>query len=112
MKYSSHEDYKAKMKNSGTFRKENDYEVFSWNICLECKYFKADPQYRFHGECILMEQEEAYNGVMATAVCNRYVNTRGFDLNHKVVEPSLLPAWIRTRKDKKTGETYLSSIYA
>jgi hypothetical protein len=47
-----------------------------------------------------MEQEGVYPGVMAKAVCNRFVNSFGIGLNGRVVEPSLLPANIKTRKTK------------
>ncbi|GHV86260.1 hypothetical protein AGMMS50230_18680 [Spirochaetia bacterium] len=109
MNYSSQEDYKAKIANSGKWRTANDYEVFAFNFCMECRYFKADKDAGSvcSGDCSLMEQEGAYNGVIATAVCNRYVNTRGFDINGKVVDPAALPKWIPTRTDKRTGETFI-----
>ena len=109
MQYSSQEDYKAKMDKSGKWRKANNYEVFGWNICMECRYFKAnlDAGHVCGGDCSLMEQEGAYNGVMYDAVCNRYINRRGFDLNGKVIDPIALPGWIKTRTNKKTGETFI-----
>jgi len=109
MNYRSQEDYKAKMENSGKWRKANGYEVFSFNFCMECKYFKADMDTgsACSGNCSLMEAEGAYNGVMYDAVCDRYINRRGFDLNGKVVDPAVLPRWIPTRTDKKTGETFV-----
>ena len=113
MEYGGQDDYKKKIKTSGEWRKANNYEVFGWNICMECRYFSAsiDAGYVCGGGCSLMEKEGAYNGVMYDAVCDRYVNRRGFDINGKVVDPAALPAWVRTRKDKKTGEVYLSGIY-
>jgi hypothetical protein len=109
MVYSSQEDYKTKMENSGTFRKANNYEVFGFNICMECKFFKADPGLPIHGECHLMEESNCYNGVVYDAVCNRYQNKRGFDLNGRVVDPVALPKWIPTRIDKQTGESFIAS---
>jgi hypothetical protein len=53
-----------------------------------------------------MWKEGAYGGVMAQAVCNRFMSTQGTDINGKVVEPSLLPAWVKTRKNK-SGERFL-----
>jgi len=109
MNYSSQKDYKKKIETSGTWRKANNYEVFGWNICLECRYFNAhlDAGHVCAGDCSLMEQEGAYNGVMYDAVCDRYINRRGFDINGKVVDPAFLPAWIKTKKDKETGAMFL-----
>ena len=92
MQYTSHKDYENKIKNSGTFRKANDYEVFAWNICMECHYFQADKDAgsACHGECSLMTSHGAYNGVIATAVCNQYINRiHGYKLDGEVVMPEL-----------------------
>jgi hypothetical protein len=107
MQYKDADHYKAAMKASGKFRKVNDYEVFAFNICLECRHFKADKKFHTQGDCLLMEKEGAYGKVVATAVCTRYLNRRGYDLHGKVVNPALLPAWIKTRKDKTTGELFI-----
>jgi hypothetical protein len=109
MSYKNQEDYAEKMENSGEWRKANNYEVFGWNICMECRYFKADIDAgsACHGECSLMALDGAYNGVVYDAVCNRYINKRGYDINGKVVDPALLSKWIPTRTDKQTGETFI-----
>jgi hypothetical protein len=107
MQYKDADHYRNAIKASGKFRKANDYEVFDWALCLECKHFKIDPAHPFHGDCELMEREGAYPGVMAAAVCNRFLSTKGTDINQRVVEPSLLPAWVKTRKDKTTGELFI-----
>ena len=109
MKYGSEKDYKAKIEKSREWRKANNYEVFGWNICMECRYFKADVDAGSvcGGDCSLMEQDEAYNGVVYYAVCNRYVNKRGYDLNGRVVDPLALPKRMPMRKDKRTGETFV-----
>jgi hypothetical protein len=106
--YADYRDHEKALKARSKWSKDNDYEVFAWNICLECKYFKINPAHPVHGDCELMRQEGAYPGVMVTAVCNRYINKRGYDLNGKVVDPGLLPAWIKTRKDKETGELFIA----
>jgi hypothetical protein len=54
-----------------------------------------------------MEQQGAYSGVMASAVCNCFMTPIGTDMNGKVINPSLLPAGIKTRKNK-TGEVFLN----
>jgi hypothetical protein len=100
MEYHSAEQYKAAHKNRETWSKTNDYEVYNYAVCLHCKYFKLYSAHCTHGNCGLMEQEGAYNGVMALAVCNRFLSTHGTDINGKVVIPSLLPKWNKTRKDK------------
>jgi hypothetical protein len=105
-RYSSHEDYQKHIRERGKQNKANNYEVFDFGLCLECKHFKADKQYHTHGDCLLMWKEGAYGGVMVNAVCNRFMSTKGTDINGKVVEPSLLPAWVKTRKGKQ-GEIYI-----
>ena len=107
MNYSSQEDYKAKMDNRDKWSKANNYEVFGWNICMECQFFKANPDIPIHGECHLMADNDCYNGVVYDAVCNRYVNKRGYDLAGRVVNPAALPGWIPTKTDKKTSETFI-----
>jgi hypothetical protein len=90
MQYKDANHYKAAMKGSGKFRKVNDYEVFDWAICLECNYFKIDYNFPIQGNCELMEQQGIYPGVVACAVCNRFMSKIGTDINVKVVNPSLL----------------------
>ena len=98
MQYKDAAHYKSCLKNRQAFSRENDYEVFSWSICLNCKYFKADPDLPIAGDCQLMSDSGCYDGVMALAVCNRFIDRRGYDLNGKVVNPELLPKWIATTK--------------
>ena len=131
MRYESEEDYKAKIKNSGTFRKANDYEVFGWNICMECLYYKTDPALPIHGECHLMAANGCYDGVVYDAVCNQYINRiNGYKLDGEVVMPELhtealrranssLPGTMsdmqlvkklhKTRTDRKTGKVYITA---
>jgi hypothetical protein len=94
-------EYKKAIQARSKWSKANDYEVFNWSLCLGCKYFKIDPVYPIHGDCELMKQEGVYPGVMAEAVCNRFLSTQGTDINGRVVDPSLLPAWMKTRKTKE-----------
>jgi hypothetical protein len=108
MNYKSQE-YKAKMEKSSEWRMANDYEVIGFHICMECKHFKADMDAgsACNGNCSLLEQDGAYNGVVYDAVCNRYVNRRGYDFNNRIVDPAALPKWLPTRTDKKTGEIFI-----
>jgi hypothetical protein len=105
--YADCREYEKAIKTRSKWSKDNDYEVFDWALCRYCTYFKIDPAHPFHGNCELMRQEGAYPGVMAEAVCTRFVSKEGTDINGKVVDPGLLPAWVKTRKDKKTGETHV-----
>jgi hypothetical protein len=82
------------------WRKINGYEVFNWPFCLECKHFTIDTSHPFCGDCELMKQEGEYPGVMTQAVCNRFLSTKGTDINGRVIDPSMLPAWVKTRKTK------------
>jgi hypothetical protein len=70
MNYRNAEQYEAAHKNRQAWSKANDYEVYSWAVCLHCKYFKLDPAHPIAGACGLMEQEGAYDGVMTLAVCH------------------------------------------
>ena len=133
MQYSSQEDYKSKIENSGKWRKVNNYEVFAFNFCLECHYFQADKdaESACHGDCSLMAAQGAYNGVEATAVCDQYINRiHGYKLDGEVVMPELYTEALRransslpgtmsdmqlvkklhkTRTDRKTGRVYITS---
>jgi hypothetical protein len=73
MNYSSQKDYKAKMEKSGTFRKVNNYEVFGFNICMECQFYKAYKEIPTLGECQLMASNGCFNGVVYIAVCDKYI---------------------------------------
>ncbi|MDR0404050.1 MAG: hypothetical protein LBH35_10750 [Treponema sp.] len=76
-------EYEPSLKARSAWSKANDYEVFNWALCLECKYFKINPAHPCYGDCELMRQKGAYPGVMAEAVCNRFVSTQGTDINSK-----------------------------
>ena len=90
MRYKDNKDYKQKTKASGKWRKANDYDVFNYAFCLECVHFKMDVSMPICGDCLLMEKEGASNGVMAQAVCNRFLSRHGTDINGKQLDPALL----------------------
>jgi hypothetical protein len=94
MKYADYREYEKAMKRREEFRKASVYETFDFALCMECKHFKSKTSH-IYGDCGLMEQEGAYSGVMAQAVCNRFLSNQGTDINGKAVEPSLLPAWVK-----------------
>jgi hypothetical protein len=92
MKYANNREYEKAMKRRAEFNKANGYETFDSGLCMKCKHFKINTFIPCMGDCGLMEQEGAYSGVMAQAVCNRFLSRQGRDINGKAVEPSLLPA--------------------
>jgi hypothetical protein len=94
----SYTDCREYEKARSAWDKANDYEVFNFALCLECRHFRIDPSLPIHGDCELMKQERAYSGVMAQAVCNRFLSSNGTDINGRAVKPALLPAWVKTRK--------------
>ena len=131
MEYKNAAHYESCLKNRDSFSKENSYEVFFWNICMECHYFQADKDEgsACSGECSLMEARGAFSGVMKTAVCNQYINkTHGCKLDGEVTMPELYTEALRransslpgtmddiqlvkklhkTRTDRKTGRVYI-----
>jgi hypothetical protein len=105
--YADNKEYKKSHTARRKWSKDNDYEVFNWALCKDCWHYKPDPDRpALHGDCKLMEQDGAYPGVMAIAVCNRFMSEMGTDINGKVVEPSLLPARVKTRKNR-AGDVFM-----
>ena len=100
MEIKTAEQYQAYTDGRSEWSKVNDYEVFEWCLCLNCSYFKIDTAQPISGDCGLMEQEGVYSGVLTQAVCNRYLSKRGTDINGKVLNPAMLPPWVKTHKDK------------
>jgi len=86
------------MKRSGTWRKTNGYEVFNHAMCLHCAFFKMDTDLPIHGECSLMNREGAYEGVMADAVCNRFISRQGTDISGMRPDPGLPAAFFEIEK--------------
>jgi hypothetical protein len=99
-------EYEKALKARRWWSRANDYEVFNFALCLECRHFRIDPSFPTQGNCELIKQEGAYPGVMAQAVCSRFLSRNGTDINGRVVEPALFPAWVKTRKTK-AGEVYI-----
>jgi hypothetical protein len=105
MRYTSAKDYDEKIKASGKWHKSNDYDVFNFALCLECAYFKPAPV-ATHGACALMEKEGAYNGVVAQAVCERFISCKGTNINGKQLDPDLLSAIFKIEK-MKDGSVFI-----
>ena len=104
--------------NDRTFDKRDrlsdkyDYEVFDFALCVRCIYFsfsntKNNVDWAGKngcGNCALLKHENAYNGVMTTAVCNKFLSSKGTNINgHKVRN---YYGCTKTRKNKKTGEVF------
>jgi hypothetical protein len=45
--------------------------------------------------------------VSVVGVCENFTNSLGIGLDGKITAPQLLPAWIKTRKDKTTGGFFI-----
>jgi hypothetical protein len=98
-RYGSQEETDAAHKQREAFSKENDYEVYNWNICFNCMNFMVDlhcPQYG--GACKCMEQAGAYPGVLADAVCNKFLSCKGLDINNEPVAPEQWPEWVHLKE--------------
>ena len=85
-------------------------------FCLDCIYFSIDRDHISIGRCgkikqAFQDQEFTKMGiaddtVSSISVCDNFTNIYGMGFDGKVNKPHLLPAWIKTRKDKKTGEVF------
>lgn len=91
-------DYREKIRKSGKWREANDYEVFNFASCLECRHYQMDKNLLIAGDCKLMEADGAFNGVMGLAVCSKFLSNHGKDINGKKVPPSLFPSWVKVEK--------------
>jgi hypothetical protein len=97
--YTSQEEYKAAFKKRDAFGKENDYEVYDWNICFYCMNFMVDLHHpHYGGYCKCMEQAGAFSHVLANAVCNKFLSCKGQDLNNKPVVPAQWPKWVHIKE--------------
>ena len=99
----------------GLFSDKYDYETFDFALCAVCAYFS------FHnskdnvewagkngcGSCRLMRSQGIYNGVMTTAVCNKFLSWQGKDINQKQVNKKRLPNFVKLVQNEK-GKTFVS----
>jgi len=106
MQYKSQKDYEQKHKVRSKWSNQNDYDVFNNALCLECAFFKMDIDLPICGACKLMEQEGAYNGVLAQAVCNRFLSHKGTDINGKQLDPAVLSIAFKIER-LGNGEIYI-----
>jgi hypothetical protein len=103
----------------GKWDKENNYynAFVKIGLCLDCVHFSINHDHLTFGTCSKLckaFQEEEFtkqgvtkNVVSTTGICENYTNIYGIGLDGKITMPELLPAWIKTRKDKKTGEVFV-----
>ena len=98
-RYRNQEETNRAHEKREAFGKENGYEVYNWNTCNDCMNFMVDlhnPEYG--GECQCMAQSGAYPGVVAHAVCNKFLSCKGEDINGRPVDPSQFPAWVHVKE--------------
>jgi hypothetical protein len=55
--YTDCREYKKALKARSAWTKTNDYKVFDYALCLECRHYRPDPCLPIHGNCELMKQE-------------------------------------------------------
>ena len=64
---------------------KTDYEVFNFALCAFCRSFRVNnskPNVEWAGKgmtgnCGYIKSKGAYNGVMASAVCNQFRDSKG-----------------------------------
>jgi hypothetical protein len=104
----------------GKWDKENNYynALVNIGVCLDCINFSINHDHPCYGKCAVIKQafqEEEFTKkgvtqdvVSTTGICENFTNIHGIGLDGKITMPQLLPAWIKTHKDKKTGELYIT----
>ncbi|GHT79309.1 hypothetical protein FACS1894130_07660 [Spirochaetia bacterium] len=92
--------------------KKSGYYVADFNsgLCMRCVHFSINHDHIEMGTCAkikqaLENQEFAKMGVSdygvsTIGVCENYMDSFGIGLDDKVLNPDMLPTWIKTRKDK------------
>ena len=97
--YQNQQETDAAHKKREAFSKENDYEVYNWNTCYRCMNFMVDLHHpEYGGKCKLMAEAGAYPGVLAEAVCDKFLSSKGLDINNEPVVPEEWPEWVRIKE--------------
>jgi hypothetical protein len=96
---------------------KNGYYIADFNsgLCMRCVHFSINHDHIETGTCAVLAQEfqefkrigVSDNSVSTIGVCENYMSSCGTGLDGKVIAPHLLHPWIKTRKDKKTGELFV-----
>jgi len=99
----------VKFDRRDVFSHKFDYEVFYYAMCVNCAYFSFENtkeniewggKYSC-GKCRLAKAMGAYEGVLSTAVCNKYLSHQGTNINQKTVTLKQLPDFVNMVKDEK-----------
>jgi hypothetical protein len=86
-------------------------------LCIGCIHFSIAHDHVTMGGCAKLKQafhdrEFAKKGVSdyvvpVTGICENFTDIHGIGLDGKITLPQLLPPWIKTRRDKTTGELFI-----
>jgi hypothetical protein len=97
--------------------KKNGYYIADFNsgLCMRCVHFSINHDHISIGRCAKIAQTMQEfekkgitdSSVFTIGVCENYMNSYGIGLDDKIIAPQLLPSWIKTREDKKTGELFV-----
>jgi hypothetical protein len=93
---------------SGVFKRENGYQPFDFALCINCAYFSFDNTKEAVewagkygcGKCRLAKAMGAYDGVMATAICGKFLSHTGTDINGKSTTVRQLPDFVKLVKEE------------
>jgi len=99
----------AKFKRRSVFSRKNGYKDFNFALCVGCAYFSFDHSKEAVewagkyscGNCRLAKAMGAYEGVMATAVCDKFLSHFGTDIDGKSATPKQLPDFVKLTKNKR-----------
>ena len=90
------------------FSSKYGYETFNFALCAVCAYFKYENTKETIdwagkngcGKCRLIKEMGAYDGVMTTAVCNKFLSQMGKNINGKTASIKELPDFVKLVKDE------------
>jgi len=99
----------AKFERRDVFSDKYNYEAFDFALCVRCAYFSFEHSKEAVewagkygcGKCRLAKAMGAYEGVKATAVCDKYLSHIGTDINGKRATPKQLPEFVKLIKNEK-----------
>jgi len=99
----------AKFKRRSVFSRKNGYKDFNFALCVGCAYFSFDHSKEAVewagkygcGKCRLAKAMGAYEGVMATAVCDKFISPFGKGINGKSLTQKQLPDFVKLTKNEK-----------
>jgi ABC-type cobalamin/Fe3+-siderophores transport system ATPase subunit len=85
------------------------YEVFNFALCVSCAYFSFENTKETVewtgkngcGKCRLIKSMGAYDGVMAIAVCDKFLSHKGTDIKGKSATVRQLPDFVKLIKGEE-----------